>query len=478
MVSIDEMLKSYGVQNDSQSLFSEMLANAPSGGMQAPLDRDKALMSMKAGDDWHNNMVRLVASFVREGLSLEETIAKMNGVTLAGYTEQQTIAEITKAYEGAKAKGFSKPKKPTPPDIPAIKSSGDTQPLLQWLHQIPDTEPNFLVDGMIERGSLAMIFGQPASGKSFLAVDLAASIATGRAFQGLKTQKGDVVYIAGEGYRGLKRRFTAWATYHDVSPEEIRVMISRSAVDYRDERAAQELETELIRARESGLAPVLFIVDTLARNYGGGDENSNSDMGKFISVIDQFNVKFGCATLIIHHSGHGENQRARGASALRGALDAEFSCLKDRSAILVQCTKMKDAEEPENLAMSLKSVSLGSSKDGKQISSAVLIRNDEAQIRSKITVSIANKLKTFHEAVRENGNVTKLGDVILEKSVSLEGWREIFYRRSPADTQEAKRKAFERARKDLVEKGFLEVKDDIYTLKIHDAGQTGHDPDS
>ena len=55
-----------------------------------------------------------------------------------------------------------------------------------------------------------MIFGQPASGKSFLAVDLAASIATGRAFQGLKTQKGDVVYIAGEeGYRGLKRRFTA-----------------------------------------------------------------------------------------------------------------------------------------------------------------------------------------------------------------------------------------------------------------------------
>lgn len=69
MVSIDEMLKSYGVQNNSQSLFSEMLANAPSGGMQAPLDRDKALMSMKAGNQWHNNMVRLVASFVREGFS-------------------------------------------------------------------------------------------------------------------------------------------------------------------------------------------------------------------------------------------------------------------------------------------------------------------------------------------------------------------------------------------------------------------------
>ena len=62
MVSFAEMLEAYGAQNDTKSLFSEMLANAPAGGMQAPLDRDKALMSMKAGDDWHNNMVRLVAA--------------------------------------------------------------------------------------------------------------------------------------------------------------------------------------------------------------------------------------------------------------------------------------------------------------------------------------------------------------------------------------------------------------------------------
>ena len=139
---------------------------------------------------------------------------------------------------------------------------------------------------------------------------------------------------------------------------------------------------------------------------------------------------------------------------------------------------MKDAEAPENLAMNLTSVELNVAKDGKPISSAVLVRNDEAQIRSKITQKITNKLKTFHEAVRVNGNVTKLGDVILEKSVSLEGWREIFYKRSTADKQDTRRKNFERTRNDLVKDGFLEVNDDIYTLKIHDAGQTGHDPDN
>ena len=56
--------------------------------------------------------------------------------------------------------------------------------------------------------------------------------------------------------------------------------------------------------------------------------------------------------------------------------------------------------------------------------------------------------------------------------------RTIFYQRWTADTQEAKQKAFERARKNPVEKVFLEVKGDLYILSFHDAGQTGKDPDN
>ena len=52
-------------------------------------------------------------------------------------------------------------------------------------------------------------------------------------------------------------------------------MISRSAVNYRDENAAKDLEQELIEAQKKGLKPSLFVIDTLARNYGDGDENSN-----------------------------------------------------------------------------------------------------------------------------------------------------------------------------------------------------------
>jgi len=478
MVSFEEMMKSYGVQNDAKSLFSEMLANASVGGVQGPLDRDKALLSIKAGDEWHNNMIRLVASFVREGLSLEETIAKLDGVTLTGYTEQQTIAEITTAYMGAVAKGYGKTTRTAMPTHFEAPSPKVVQPLLQWLHEIPDTEPEFLVDGLVERNSLCLIFGKPASGKSFFAVDLAASVATGQSFHGIATQRGDVVYIAGEGSRGLKRRFRAWAKNNETAESEIRVMVSRSPVNYRDEQAAKELETELRSAQREGLEPVLFIIDTLARNYGGGDENSNSDMGRFITVLDQFNARFNCATLIVHHSGHAESNRGRGASALKGALDAEFMCIKDRENIVVSCTKMKDAEEPEDVSLSLKTVEFGFSSEGKAISSAILVRNEDAVIRQKFTSANARDLRTFHEAAAEHNGVMKIGDVIVEKRVSLENWREIYNRRATQDNPDAKRKAFERARKSLVERGFLEVRDDIYTLKLHGAGQTGHEPDN
>ena len=70
-----------------------------------------------------------------------------------------------------------------------------------------------------------------------------------------------------------------------------------------------------------------------------------------------------------------------------------------------------------------------------------------------------------------------LNEVVLEYRVSLENWREVFYRRATQDNVEAKRKAFERAQKELVNKRILEGDEDIYVLKSPEAGQTGQIPD-
>lgn len=101
----------------------------------------------------------------------------------------------------------------------------------------------------------------------------------------------------------------------------------------------------------------------------------------------------------------------------------------------------------------------------------------DAVAHSTITPSIRRNLRVFREAAAEYNGTTKLNDVVLDYRVSLENWREVFYRRATQDNAEAKRKAFERARKELVQKGYLEVYDDVYLLKSPEAGQTGHHPD-
>ena len=47
-------------------------------------------------------------------------------------------------------------------------------------------------------------------GKTFVALDMALSIAKGLPFHGLPTKQGAVAYIAGEGARGLLGRIEAW----------------------------------------------------------------------------------------------------------------------------------------------------------------------------------------------------------------------------------------------------------------------------
>jgi len=85
--------------------------------------------------------------------------------------------------------------------------------------------------------------------------------------------------------------------------------------------------------------------------------------------------RFGCSVLIVHHVGHGDKSRARGAIALKAALDAEYrlSMAEDKMLTLTP-TKMKDAEQPAPLAAMLETVDLPGMFDdyGNPVSSAAL----------------------------------------------------------------------------------------------------------
>lgn len=247
---------------------------------------------------------------------------------------------------------------------------------------IKDIKPiEWLVRDYFERDSIALVYGSPGSGKSFFTVDIACSIATGNPWFGHSIHQGTVIYIAGEGHNGLARRFKGWEVSRGVSLSDAELYKSAGSVQVLDEESVLGMSEEIYQVAESTGQPVsMIVIDTLARNFGPGDENSTEDMSTFIQHVDHhLRQRFNCCVLIVHHSGHNA-ERARGSSALKAAVDAEYEISKDDSGnVKIKTTKMKDAELPPEMMLRLKGVELPDlfDEDGKPVTSAIMeVAND------------------------------------------------------------------------------------------------------
>ena len=425
------------------------------------LDLREASKAALSGDHWHDNMLRLTASWVAAGKSDDQIHDLAATYTLDGYTEEKTRADVQPMIDGARAKGFA-------PDASQVQANGT--PFLEHVANIELTAPQYLIHGIMEQKSLGQMFGEPGSGKSFMAIDVACSISSGKDFHGRPVHAGPVIYIAGEGRRGVVRRINAWAIAHSIDLSSMPLYVSRTAVGINNGNNLSELKAEISSIAEQNGSPELIILDTLARNFGDGDENDTRDMTRFIAEVDRINDEFECASLIVHHAGHGEKSRARGSSALKGALDAEYKITKQDDRITMSCTKMKDDDEPEPMCFYLITTEIGQDTTGSKISSAVLeFRGTAAPESARLTKSQWFGVNAFREAAEQiDKPLLDFNPVQLH----LDEWRDAFYRRATQPNPDTKRKAFDRVRKDLQEKGWLIVDNDVYTLTPRTPGQS------
>ena len=225
--------------------------------------------------------------------------------------------------------------------------------------EMPIKPVAWLIHRYLEKDTLAVMFGPPGKGKSFIALDLSCCIATDTAFHGLPVAQGAVFYIAGEGHNGIARRLNAWAVLNGVSLDGAPLFISEGPTDLASAaNAARVAEAVQALADKTGAHPELIVIDTLARNFGG-DENSATDVGQFVRHVDiHLRHRWKATTLIVHHSGKDGERGARGSSALKGAADAEYEVSRHDDDKLIRLTarKMKDADEPPPLAFELVSV--------------------------------------------------------------------------------------------------------------------------
>lgn len=323
---------------------------------------------------------------------------------------------------------------------------------------------SWLVRGYVEADSLALAYGEPGHGKSFLAIDLAASIATGTPWHGAETKAGAVFYIAGEGHNGLSRRFKAWESSRRVSLTGVPLYISQRATPLDDnDSAAEVLRVVDDLAKEAGQAPSLIVVDTLARCFGG-DENSATDIGAFVTNLDSLRHRWGATVLVVHHSGKDSTRGARGSTALRGAVDTEYRITKNiEGVITLEAGKMKDADTPERRVFLLAPVELSLvDDDGESVWSRVLEP-------AGVTATILKRPKGANQRLALEALEVLVGlepeDSESGRRVKIETWRRDYERRhKERDGKEADPKRFKEIHTSLARRGWLTMEDEDATV--------------
>lgn len=233
---------------------------------------------------------------------------------------------------------------------------------------------DWLIDGWLQAEAMMMMFGAPGLGKSFLALDMALSIAspTIRDWHGLAIQHGPVFYAAGEGGNGVKIRSTGWLAHHSLKNGPCGMYLGDEA---RDLNTKEGLDDVIGQIEAYRIRPRLIVIDTLNR-FLAGDENSSLDVKGMLDSCGVLQRMYNAAILIIHHCGVSPStqDRLRGSSAWKGAMDVEMRVKNEGGSALLECTKIKDGVAPQPLRFDFHTVPVPGCFDRqeRQVTTAVL----------------------------------------------------------------------------------------------------------
>jgi hypothetical protein len=253
-------------------------------------------------------------------------------------------------------------------DAPYMADLWDDDPATKWL-----------IQDVIEDGVIAEIWGESGTLKTFIALDMAVSVASGANYHGEEVRRsGPVLIIPGEGRQGLKKRVRVLCQKRKLGCDIKLRIANRPVMLVKDDQAAWLLK----EIGNFDIPPALVVVDTLARNFGG-NENSTEDMNAFLDSVVMVSREFGATILIIHHCGH-DTTHSRGAYAFHAGIDNEYKAVVDEKTGTIKLinTKMKDTDLRETFYFQRQVVELLDKEgnvmmdNGKPVDSLVLVVGD------------------------------------------------------------------------------------------------------
>lgn len=237
----------------------------------------------------------------------------------------------------------------------------------------------YLIDDLVPMPAIIGVYGTTGHGKSFVVVDMACHIASGKAYNGYSVKQGSVLYVAAEDASGIERRIAAWIKANPSYPLD-------DALHLIAEPCLLPSQTQdLIDCIASVPDLRLVILDTLNLTLEG-NENDTTDMTAYMRAAKAISQAYpDLCVLIVHHAGKSGQDFARGSVAFKANLDVEFCVRMDAGVVTIGNSKAKNSAEAKPLAFSFSSVKLDNwtKESGEHIESAVLVATD-APMNSKV----------------------------------------------------------------------------------------------
>jgi len=226
----------------------------------------------------------------------------------------------------------------------ASELSIDSAPLTQWL-----------VEGLWSDQAVGILGGEPKCCKSFLALDLAVSVASGtpclRRFAVQRT--GPVLlFPAEDSLAVVRRRLEGICSAAGVGFQSLPVEVITAPTLRLDAPKDRERLTNTVQARQ----PRLLILDPLIRLHRV-DENDASQIAALLSYLRQLQRTFQVAVLVVHHARKDANssrpgQALRGSSELHGWGDSNLY-MRRRGAQLTLSTEHRAAVSQDHIPLEL-----------------------------------------------------------------------------------------------------------------------------
>lgn len=215
-------------------------------------------------------------------------------------------------------------------------------------------EERWLIRELWGHSDVGILGGSPKSCKTWFAVDMALSVASGTPCLGrfdVERRSPSLIYLAEDDLSMVRSRIDCLCRHRgiDVARLDLHVITDPCL------RLDLSLDQKRLSDAVEGLRPGLLLLDPLIRLHRL-DENSASEISGLLSFFRELQRRFDCAVLLVHHTG--KRQRAQPGQSLRGSSDLHAfgdsnAYLARRENRLVLTLEHRAARAPDPLMMEL-----------------------------------------------------------------------------------------------------------------------------